>query len=194
MPLCKACGENPDHHHCLPFCPRCGKQMQSHRRMEKEGGHTTQLYTYYVCPVHGKQKPKMRDLCPLCGAEIEVEKKIDEFKVDPHGPSGRLAHPFMYNYYMQGLRRLDGAELIDVAITPINSFELREVFDTLVNKGVFTVERELKIVKIDPDALEQAKVDGFVELRFVEMLRELKDYGFLKENPHIAMDVKKDED
>lgn len=193
MPLCKACGEDPNHHHCLPFCPRCKEKMSSHKVVKRENGHVSHCYTYYACPKHGKQEPVMRDLCPLCGAEIEVEKKVDDFHVDVHGPSGRLAHPFMYNYYVKGVREISaGVELLETAIVPMNRPELWATFKSLVDKGIFTIERELKLVRIDPDALEEAVADGFVELRFIEMLKEIKGHGFFKENPHIAVEVKEE--
>lgn len=191
MPLCKACGESPPHHHCRPFCPTCDRPMQSHHGERKEGNQT-HFFTYYTCPEHGRLAPVMKDLCPICGAEIEVEEKVDEFRVDLHGPSGRLAIPFMCTYYMQGLCELGGDELVNVTIVPMDTSELRGVFNALVDKEVFTIERELKVVKIDPDALEQANPHGFVELRFVEMLREIKEHGFFKDNLHIAVEVKEE--
>lgn len=112
----------------------------------------------------------------------------DEFHVDPHGPSGRIAHSFMYNYYMRGLRKIKGdVELMELAIVPIDAPELRSVFDALVSMGVFTIERELKVVKINPDALKGVVADEF---GFVEMLEKLKEHGFFKESLHIAVDIK----
>lgn len=192
MPLCKACGEDSDHHHHFPFCRKCGKQMESKWKAKEIDGNVLRSEVIWHCKEHGQDTdPVFKDLCPLCGAEIEVEKKVDDFHVDVYGPSGRLAHPFLYNYYMRGVHGINvGVELMETAIVPMDTPELRGVFNALANKGVFTIERELKLVRIDPDALEEAEATGFVELRFIEMLKEIKGHGFFKENPHIAVEVR----
>jgi hypothetical protein len=48
--------------------------MKSHYGERKEGNQT-HIYTYYTCAEHGRLAPVMKDLCPKCGTEIEVEKK-----------------------------------------------------------------------------------------------------------------------
>lgn len=74
MPLCKACGKSPNFHHCLPFCPKCEKHMNIHYGTKKVTENQSRVYAYYSCTEHGKQEPVMKDLCPVCGAEIEVKK------------------------------------------------------------------------------------------------------------------------
>ena len=74
MTLCKACGRNPLYYHRFPFCPMCGKKMSHFTGMEKKSENYSQLYTYYVCSEHGLQNPVMKDICPKCGAEIEVKE------------------------------------------------------------------------------------------------------------------------
>lgn len=118
----------------------------------------------------------------------------DEFHVDMYGPSGRIAHPFMYNYYMKGIRKLKGeVELMETAIVPIDTPELCNAFNELVDKGVFTIERELKIVKINPEVLEDTITDWTVELQFVEMLKKLEEQGLFNEILHIAVEITEDE-
>ena len=80
MTLCKACGRSLNFYHCLPFCPKCERHMNVRYGTKKIAENQSKIYAYYSCSEHGKQDPVMRDLCPVCGAEIKVKEKWRSFK------------------------------------------------------------------------------------------------------------------
>lgn len=111
--------------------------------------------------------------------------KKEDFEVNTHSRSGPIPSAFMYNYYMKGMKMQDdGVSVMEMAILEMKDIELQLAFKELIDKGVFTVEKKVTIVKIHPE-----NIDKLQPSLFKNMLLDLHKEGFFKENPHAAVEL-----